>query len=59
MIEDGWNCTKSIPAICTEICGDERIVGKENCDDGNDNDNNGCKKGCKDGILEKWTCQSS
>src|SRR5207247_5442142 len=41
-IETGWTCSGS-PSVCTPICGDGRVVGSEQCDDGA---NNGTNRAC-------------
>ncbi len=50
-IETGWNCKENSDgkSICTPICGDKfQVVGKEECDDGNNNDlSKECLTTCK------------
>ncbi|CAD8189435.1 unnamed protein product [Paramecium pentaurelia] len=43
----GWYVDPTVqPWICKERCGDQLIVGQEQCDDGNQDDTDGCKN-CK------------
>jgi len=38
---EGWKCENlglNTETICVEICGDGLIIGEEDCDDGNVND---------------------
>ena len=39
------------------ICGDGRVIDQEICDDGNKNDNRGCKNDCS-GIIDGWNCNN-
>lgn len=36
-----------IDGRCTSVCGDMLVVGREQCDDGNLNDNDGCTNECQ------------
>ena len=42
---------------CVEVCGDGKVVGKENCDTGYSGDLDGCVAGCELGVKPNWTCQ--
>ena len=42
-------------SVCSEKCGDGKVVGSEDCDDGSD-DLEGCAAGCKSGSLAGWNC---
>jgi len=45
--EFGYYCNLEEPNFCYEICGDGKKVNvKEECDDGNDLDNDGCSSTC-------------
>jgi cysteine-rich repeat protein len=55
-VETGWNCDQSEPSNCTEICGDNNIVGEEECDDNNLNNGDGCSSSCT--IEAGWNCSS-
>ncbi len=33
-VEEGWTCTEDSPSLCEEICGDQMIVGDEECEYG-------------------------
>jgi len=57
---DGWNCTPGNqynPSVCTEICKDGLVVGKETCDDGNTTNAIGwaCNSTCN-GYYTGWNC---
>ncbi|CDW87712.1 lipoprotein [Stylonychia lemnae] len=53
-VNDGWYCTggtKTNPDTCYEVCGDGRnykywIVGSTACDDGNNDNYDGCDSNC-------------
>jgi hypothetical protein len=51
VVESGWNCERKAdaPGACSNICGDELVVGDEECDLGSAlNSNTGdCTLGCK------------
>jgi len=61
-IDPGWQCR--VPGKpCTPICGDGKLEGGENCDDGNTASNDGCSTTCQrepgadcptPGSLAKW-----
>ena len=40
---EGWKCPDN---ICTPICGDNLIIGIEECDDGNKFENDECFNNC-------------
>ncbi|CAD8089132.1 unnamed protein product [Paramecium sonneborni] len=40
-IQDGWQLNL-IDMNCQPICGDQIVLGNEQCDDGNDKENDGC-----------------
>lgn len=57
--ESGWTCTggnSSSKDICSDTCGDGRIVVRTTnyCDDGNNSSGDGCSSTC--GIEAGWTC---
>lgn len=62
-LEAGWTCLHPYPAktTCTEVCGDGRVVGAENCDDGGPIGSTtaplGCQTGCKSLNYTGWYCQ--
>ena len=58
-MEVGWDCNDADPNKCSEICGDGLLVGTEDCDDKNNDDNFGCKNGCKSGAMNGWYCTAS
>lgn len=33
-VEEGWTCTEQSPSLCEEICGDQIILGDEECEAG-------------------------
>jgi len=33
-VEEGWTCTEDSPSVCLEFCGDQMIVGDEECEYG-------------------------
>jgi cysteine-rich repeat protein len=41
-IEAGFNCTGTMPSVCTTTCGDGVKAGAEACDDGNGTSGDGC-----------------
>ncbi|HEY3499218.1 MAG TPA: fibro-slime domain-containing protein, partial [Polyangiaceae bacterium] len=44
-VEPGWECP--VPGrSCTPVCGDEELIGSEQCDDGNRADGDGCSSRC-------------
>jgi len=55
-ITDGWDCTKFYNKYgndCIEVnCGDGRRTSNEECDDGNNDDGDGCSHDCK--IERGW-----
>ena len=56
-IELGWKCeggTETSPTQCHTTCGDGRKAGKEECDDGNTVDGDGCTGDCK--IEAGYAC---
>ena len=40
---------------CTEICGDGLVIGKEQCDDGNLSEKDGCNQLCQLEPGWEWT----
>ena len=47
-------CTQPLPemtATVAEGCGNGRVEGEEECDDGNINDRDACTNGCKHAIC--------
>ncbi|MBQ9394419.1 MAG: DUF4215 domain-containing protein [Proteobacteria bacterium] len=64
--EDGWNCPKT-GGKCTKIeeppptpgakCSNKLVDNGEECDDGNENDGDGCSKQCK--VEDGWECPST
>ncbi len=49
-LEEGWACPPSspaLPAACVPVCGDGRLRGKEQCDDGGTQDDDGCSAACQ------------
>ncbi|MGB8330968.1 MAG: DUF4215 domain-containing protein, partial [Polyangiales bacterium] len=54
MIEPGFRCP-TVGALCVPIvCGDSRIDAPETCDDGNDDDGDGCSSTCQ--RQPGWIC---
>ena len=53
LTEVGFICSGTGTNSCSEICGDGKVVGKENCDSGS---LAGCKGGCKSGPLDFYVC---
>ncbi|MEK6922271.1 MAG: DUF4215 domain-containing protein [Nanoarchaeota archaeon] len=51
--EEGWICNGG-PSICSENCGDGKIVGGERCDDRNKGNGDGCNADCR--IESGWSC---
>ena len=53
VVEDGWDRADN---TCQSICGDELVVGDEECDDGNDADDDACiacrDAFCGDGFVQ-------
>jgi len=33
-VEEGWTCTEESPSVCEPICGDQVLVGDEDCEQG-------------------------
>ncbi len=66
-LEEGWGCALDLfPAdgICDTggrfsvvpiICGDSRIIGPEECDDGNNDAGDGCDENCE--LETGWECR--
>ena len=55
MIETGFDCdTDQALSHCSETCGDGRNMGFFQCDDGNNDDFDGCDSECK--IEDGWIC---
>ncbi|CAI2376582.1 unnamed protein product [Moneuplotes crassus] len=48
----------SNPTTCVSQCGDKMQVGSEKCDDGNNNNYDGCKSDCS-GVEAGWVCSNS
>jgi cysteine-rich repeat protein len=52
-VETGYTCTDPVDAttragsMCTAVCGDGRVVANETCDDGNQEDGDGCSATCR------------
>lgn len=56
-VEFGWECSGGSPTsrdICTEICGNGRNAGGNECDDGNNVNGDGCSADCK--IEDGYEC---
>jgi cysteine-rich repeat protein len=51
-VEPGWICFGD-PSACYAQCGDGRMVGSEECDDGNHWNGDGCRS-CV--VLPGWEC---
>jgi cysteine-rich repeat protein len=51
--EPGWNCTSTLPTICSG-CGDGILSVNEACDDGNRDEGDGCSSTCT--IESGWSC---
>ena len=51
-VEDGWVC-QDVPAQCESICGDNLVVGNEECDDGNT-----ITESCDYGFFECQVCNN-
>ena len=51
--ETGWNCTSTLPTICSG-CGDGILSVNEVCDDGNRDEGDGCSSTCT--IESGWSC---
>ena len=48
----GWDCSSTAPgAHCAPICGDDRRVADEVCDDGNNSDGVGCAADCMSALV--------
>ena len=60
-LEEGWTHQVTDPgdgtdlSVFTPICGDDRRVSAEVCDDGDTADNIGCTADCQ-GMLDGWVC---
>jgi cysteine-rich repeat protein len=53
MIEQGFYCP-STGGICKSVCGDNVQASTEQCDDGNNNNGDGCDWNCK--IEQGYFC---
>lgn len=50
LVEDGWKCLQDDKiSKCMTVCGDSKVRGNEECDDGNTFNSDGCSKDC---IIE-------
>ena len=48
MVEDGGVVARSeARSVCAPVCGDGFLRGKEECDDGNRDNNDGCSADCR------------
>ncbi|MCK6551940.1 DUF4215 domain-containing protein, partial [Myxococcota bacterium] len=52
-VDLGWTCPTA-NAPCQTICGDGRLLGAEQCDDGNAASTDGCTSTCT--IEQGWVC---
>ncbi|HMA96830.1 MAG TPA: DUF4215 domain-containing protein [Polyangiaceae bacterium] len=54
-VEEGYVCPQpGKPCIPSQVCGDKKISGTENCDDGNAVAGDGCSNACR--VESGWTC---
>ena len=55
-VDVGYSCNAA-GNVCTPICGDGKVVGNENCDDGVPPIGiTGCNAGCTTGAKFGYTC---
>lgn len=52
-MEIGWKCSGA-PSVCTAVCSDFKVMGNEQCDDGNLVDFDGCTTACE--VETGWNC---
>ena len=54
-VQNGWNCTRDVPSVCTRIpvCNNGFLEAGEHCDNGGD-DTDGCYSNCT--IDAKYNC---
>lgn len=59
-LESGWTCGSALPTVCTAVCGDGLLVGKEaeagGCDDQNSLAQDGCAE-CK--VENEFVCSGT
>ncbi len=53
----GWACTADQDACTQDGCGDGLVTGEEVCDDGNQQDGDGCSANCTDEICGNGTLE--
>ncbi|CAI2381489.1 unnamed protein product [Moneuplotes crassus] len=58
-VESGWTCTlgdTSTASVCTDDCGDGKVMDPASgyCDDGDNDDNDGCSSTCA--VEPGWIC---
>lgn len=58
-VEIGWECIagkneNTKKEKCRPVCGDGRVVGAEQCDDGENESGDGCSEKCT--IEKQWSC---
>jgi cysteine-rich repeat protein len=57
-VEDGWECkwnSDEGKSECFTDCGDSKLRGFEQCDDGNESNGDGCSDICE--IEDGWKCK--
>lgn len=56
VVTSGLTPEQAVNAVCKEICGDGRVLGQLQCDDGNVNNDDGCSSSCE--VEHGWECSN-